>query len=91
MDHKQILTDLKNKVYHPVYFLSGEEPYYIDIVADYIEDNILDAGEKEFNQTIVYGKETDMITIISAGTVIHKPNILAEELVSLSLGTKNLK
>ncbi|TXB66612.1 DNA polymerase III subunit delta [Vicingus serpentipes] len=65
MDHKQILTDLKNKVYHPVYFLSGEEPYYIDIVADYIEDNILDAGEKEFNQTIVYGKETDMITIIS--------------------------
>jgi DNA polymerase-3 subunit delta len=65
MDHKQILTDLKNKVYHPVYFLSGEEPYYIDIVADYIEDNILDAAEKEFNQTIVYGKETDMITVIS--------------------------
>jgi DNA polymerase-3 subunit delta len=65
MDHKQILTDLKNKVYHPVYFLSGEEPYYIDIVADYIEDNVLDDAEKEFNQTIVYGKETDMITIIS--------------------------
>tara|TARA_R110001592_G_scaffold36893_2_gene123618 strand:+ start:9373 stop:10374 length:1002 start_codon:yes stop_codon:yes gene_type:complete len=65
MDHKQILTDLKNKVYHPVYFLSGEEPYYIDIVSDYIENNVLDDAEKEFNQTIVYGKETDMITIIS--------------------------
>lgn len=65
MDHKQILTDLKNKVYHPVYFLSGEEPYYIDIVADYIENNVLDNAEKEFNQTIVYGKDTDMITVIS--------------------------
>ncbi|MCB9365097.1 MAG: DNA polymerase III subunit delta, partial [Flavobacteriales bacterium] len=65
MDYKQILTDLKNKVYHPVYFLSGEEAYYIDIVANYIEENVLDDAEKEFNQTIVYGKETDMITIIS--------------------------
>lgn len=65
MDHKQILKDLKNKLYHPIYFLCGEEPYYIDIISDFIEDNVLDETEKEFNQTIIYGKETDMITVVS--------------------------
>lgn len=65
MDHQTILADLKNKVYHPIYFLCGEEAYYIDVIADYIEEHVLDANEKEFNQTILYGKETDMITVIS--------------------------
>ncbi|MBI2281653.1 MAG: DNA polymerase III subunit delta [Bacteroidetes bacterium] len=65
MAHQTILNDLKNKVYHPIYFLSGEEAYYIDLIADYIEQNVLDANEKEFNQTILYGKDTDMITIVS--------------------------
>ena len=66
MDHKQIIQDLKNKVYHPVYFLTGEEPYYIDLIADYIEKNVLDETEKDFNQTILYGKENDITTIIGA-------------------------
>ncbi len=65
MEHRQIIADLKNKVYHPIYFLSGEEAYYIDLVADYIEDHILDENEREFNQTVLYGKETDMLTVIS--------------------------
>lgn len=65
MAHQTILNDLKNKVYHPIYFLSGEEAYYIDLIADYIEQNVLDANEKEFNQTILYGKDTDMISVIS--------------------------
>lgn len=65
MEHRQIISDLKKKVYHPIYFLCGEEPYYIDMVADYIEDNVLDENEKEFNQTVLYGKETDILTVIS--------------------------
>ncbi len=65
MDHVQILNDLKNKVYHPVYFLTGEETYYIDLISDYIENNVLDEAEKDFNQTILYGKESDVATIIS--------------------------
>lgn len=65
MDYQVILKDLKNKVYHPIYFLCGEEAYYIDLIADYIENNVLDANEKEFNQTILYGKDTDIPTIIS--------------------------
>lgn len=62
----QILTDLKRKIFKPIYFLSGEESYYIDVVSDYIEKNVLDESEQEFNQTILYGKDVDMNTIISA-------------------------
>lgn len=65
MDYKQILKDLKNKVFHPVYFLCGAEPYYIDLISDYIENNVLSEAEKEFNQTVLYGKETDIVTIVS--------------------------
>lgn len=62
----QILTDLKRKIFKPVYFLSGEEAYYIDLISDYIEKNALDESEQEFNQTILYGKDVDMETILSA-------------------------
>lgn len=65
MTYQNILNDLKNKVYHPVYFLTGEEPYYIDIISDYIEKKVLDETEKDFNQNVLYGKDTDIGTIIS--------------------------
>ena len=60
-----IITNLKNQIYHPVYFLYGEEPYFIDVISDYIEQNVLNDLEKEFNQTIVYGKDTNIPTLIS--------------------------
>lgn len=63
--YEQILNDLKQKKYHPIYFLCGEEPYYIDKISDYIENNVLDEAEKSFNQTILYGRDTDAITIIN--------------------------
>jgi len=65
MDFDKIISDLKNKVYHPVYFLMGEEPFFIDEVSNYIEKNILDDSEKEFNQTVLYGGETNILQVIS--------------------------
>ncbi|MCD4727011.1 MAG: DNA polymerase III subunit delta [Pirellulales bacterium] len=65
MKFYQIITDLKNKIYYPVYFLTGEEPFYIDEISNYIEKNVLSENEKEFNQTLIYGRETDVPTIIS--------------------------
>ena len=62
----QILLDLKRKIFRPVYFLSGEEPHYIDVISDYIENNTLEEGERDFNQTIFYGKDSDLSGIISA-------------------------
>jgi DNA polymerase-3 subunit delta len=59
ISHNDILRDLKNKIYHPVYLLEGEEPYFIDLICNYIENNVLPEGERSFNQTILYGKETN--------------------------------
>ena len=66
MEFNQIITDLKKKVYQPIYFLMGEEPYFIDIISDYIEQNVLDDAEKEFNQSVLYGKDVNAADIVSA-------------------------
>lgn len=64
MSYEQIIKDLASKKYSPVYFLHGEEPYYIDKIADYITKNVLTETEQSFNQTILYGKDTDAHSII---------------------------
>ena len=64
--YEEILNELKNKQYRSVYYLMGEEPYYIDRIADYIAENVLTETEKEFNLTVVYGADVDISTIINA-------------------------
>lgn len=66
MEFDQILDNLKKKIYHPVYFLCGEEPYYIDILSDYIETNVLSPAEKGFNQSVFYGKDSDIMTVLES-------------------------
>lgn len=60
----QIITSLKKKEYHPVYFLHGNESYFIDQVVQYVETMILSESERSFNQAILYGKETDHKTVV---------------------------
>jgi DNA polymerase III subunit delta len=62
---ENLLNDLKNQIYHPVYLLHGEESYFIDAVSDFIEQQVLSDLEKEFNQTIVYGKDSNVLTLVS--------------------------
>ena len=61
-----LLNDLKSRKFKPVYLFHGEEPYYIDLFGNYIEDHLLTDAEKGFNQTVVYGRDTDMITVLNA-------------------------
>ena len=61
----KILNDLKARKYAPVYFLQGEESYFIDLISDYIEKNVLSEAEKGFNQVVVYGKDASMSTILT--------------------------
>ena len=63
--YEGIARDLKNRIYKPVYYLMGEESYYIDRISDYIAQTVLTEEEKEFNQTILYGSEVDVATIIN--------------------------
>lgn len=65
MEHKDIIGDLKKKKYSPIYFLTGEEPYFIDLISDYAEKHILDETEREFNLQVLYGRDIDVQTIIS--------------------------
>lgn len=60
----QILKNLKAGQYAPIYFLHGEEPYYIDIIADEIETHALDEAAKGFNQVVLYGKDVRMNDIL---------------------------
>ena len=62
---KIILKDIKAKQYKPIYFLMGDESFFIDAISDYIQANVLEDHEKDFNQTIVYGKDTSVDDIIA--------------------------
>ena len=69
MKYEEIMIGLKQGKYAPAYMLCGKEPYYIDKVADYIEHNVLDEMAREFDQTIIYGKDLvsgDVSPVISA-------------------------
>lgn len=61
----KIVDDIKLGNIKPIYFLMGEEPYYIDKISDFIEENVLTEDEKGFNQTVLYGRDVTIDDIIS--------------------------
>lgn len=62
---KKIWSDLKAEKYAPVYFLHGEETFYIDMIANYIEQYVLSDAEKGFNQVVLYGKDVTMAAVLT--------------------------
>lgn len=65
MTFEDVIRDINNKIFYPVYFLTGEEPYFIDKISKLIETTVLSDSEKEFNRVIVYGRDVDSSQIIS--------------------------
>ena len=63
-DVKQIVSDIKAGDIKPIYFLMGEEPYYIDRISEYIERNVLAEDEKGFNQMVLYGRDVSIEDIV---------------------------
>jgi len=63
---EQVYKDIRAKVFKPVYFLMGEEPFFIDVLSDTIEKHALTEDEKEFNLSILYGKDTDISNVLNA-------------------------
>ncbi len=61
----KIVNDIKSGNIKPIYFLMGEESYFIDKLADYIEQNLLSEDEKGFNQTVLYGRDVTIEDIVS--------------------------
>ncbi len=62
---KQLVQDIKNGNLKPIYFLMGEEPYYIDKISDFIEETVLSEEERGFNQVVLYGRDITVEDIIS--------------------------
>jgi len=65
MSFEKVLKELKSKQYKPVYFLQGEESYFIDELTDYAAKNIIGEAERDFNQVVLYGKEIDVQAILN--------------------------
>ena len=84
----KIVSDIKNGVVKPIYFLMGEESYYIDKISDFIEDTILEEEEKGFNQTVMYGRDVTVEDIIGAAKrfpmMAEKQVIIVKEAQDLS-------
>jgi DNA polymerase III subunit delta len=62
---EQIVSDIRNKVYYPIYFLMGDEPYFIDVITDLLEEYVLEEAYRDFNCMTVYGRDVDAAAIIS--------------------------
>lgn len=61
----KIVNEIKSGIIKPVYFFMGEEPYYIDKLTEYIEDNILSEDDKGFNQMVLYGKDVTIEEVVA--------------------------
>lgn len=88
--YEEIARDLKNRIYKPVYYLMGEESYYIDRISEYIAQTVLNENEKEFNQTILYGADTDIATIINAAKRYPMMSKYQVVIVKEAQGVKNI-
>src|SRR5690606_7257719 len=62
---EEVLKDLLSGKYAPIYFLQGEEPFFIDQISDYIEKHALAEHEKSFNLTVMYGKDSTVSAILN--------------------------
>ncbi len=65
MTYQEVIKELQQKRYKPLYFLQGDEAYFIDKISNYIQKNVLSPSEIDFNQTVVYGRDTNIQDIIN--------------------------
>ena len=85
---QSIMHDLQERKFVPVYYLVGDEPYYIDKIADYIAEHVLQPEERDFNQTILFGSDVTAAQI--ADTARHYP-MMSEYQVVIVKEAQNIK
>ncbi|MBJ2172717.1 DNA polymerase III subunit delta [Aureibaculum algae] len=90
----QIVSDIKNGNIKPIYFLMGEESYYIDKISDYIERKVLTEEEKGFNQMVLYGRDVSIDDIVSNAKrypmMAERQVVIVKEAQDLSRTIENL-
>src|SRR6056297_328467 len=90
----QIVNDIRKGILKPIYFLYGEEPYYIDKISDYIASKVLTEEEKGFNQMVLYGKDVSIDDIVGNAKrypmMAEKQVVIVKEAQHLSRTIENL-
>ena len=84
----QIMKDLEARKFVPVYYLMGEESYYIDRIADYIADHVLQPEERDFNQTVLFGSD---VTASQIADYARRYPMMAEYQVVIVKEAQNVK
>jgi len=91
---RQIVNDIQKGNIKPVYFLMGEEPYYIDKISDFIEENVLSEEERGFNQMLIYGRDASIDEIVSNAKrypmMAERQVVIVKEAQDLSRTIENL-
>ena len=88
ISHRDIINDIRQKNYAPVYLLMGDESYYIDKISEFIADNVLTEEEKGFNQQVIYcTRETNVADIINSA---KRYPMMAEHQVVIVKEAQNL-
>jgi DNA polymerase III subunit delta len=62
-DYKKVIQQIRNKAFYPIYFLMGDEPFFIDQISKAIEEEVLDESFRDFNQVVVYGHDVDVAQV----------------------------
>lgn len=90
----EIVSNIKKGNVQPIYFLMGDEPYYIDKISDFIEETILDESEKGFNQQVMYGRDVAIEDIVGAAKrfpmMAERQVIIVKEAQDLSRSIEKL-
>ena len=88
MTYEQILADIKKRCFYPIYFLMGEESFFIDTICDELENSILDESERSFNQIVLYGSDVSAKDIMSQARAFP---MMGEHLVIIVKEAQNVK
>ena len=86
--YEGIMSDLKAGRYEPVYYLMGDESYYIDKISDYIAEHALQPEERDFNQTVMFGSD---VTAAQVADAARRYPMMAERQVIIVKEAQNLK
>lgn len=92
---QKIISEIQSKQLAPIYFLCGDEPYYIDRIAAFIEDSVLNEEEKGFNQVVLYGRDVSIEDIVSQAKrypmMAERQVVIVKEAQELSRTIENLE
>ena len=64
--YDSVMSELKTRHFHPVYYLMGDEPYYIDLISNWLADNVLQPEGRDFDQTVLFGSDVNASQIVDA-------------------------